>query len=115
MEAVLRAEGISYTKSDLRILEYIENHTEEFLLMSIGQLAAQLRMSEATVSRFVRHIGCGDFKELKSLSAVPEPELRCRFRTELWRGRCGVAAQWFSAGRASPSGRECPKLRGFDR
>lgn len=65
MEAVLRAEGISYTKSDLRILEYIENHTEEFLLMSIGQLAAQLRMSEATVSRFVRHIGCGDFKELK--------------------------------------------------
>ena len=66
MVVAIRAEGVSYTKSDLRILEYIENHTEEFLLMSIGQLAGELGMSEATVSRFVRHIGYGDFKELKS-------------------------------------------------
>ena len=64
MVLAIQAEGVSYTKSDLRIMEYIENHTDEFLLMSIGQLAAELQMSEATVSRFVRHIGYGDFKEL---------------------------------------------------
>ena len=66
MILAVRAENVSYTKSDLRIMEYIENHTDEFLLMSIGQLAAELQMSEATVSRFVRHIGYGDFKELKT-------------------------------------------------
>lgn len=66
MVLAIQAEGVSYTKSDLRIMEYIENHTDEFLLMSIGQLAAELQMSEATVSRFVRHIGYGDFKELKA-------------------------------------------------
>lgn len=40
MILAVRAENVSYTKSDLRIMEYIENHTDEFLLMSIGQLAA---------------------------------------------------------------------------
>ena len=66
MVLAIQAEGVSYTKSDLRIMEYIEKHTDEFLLMSIGQLAAELQMSEATVSRVVRHIGYVDFKELKA-------------------------------------------------
>ena len=58
-----------YTRSDKKILEFIEESTEEFLFMSIGQLAERLEMSEATISRFARHIGYGDFKELKSAVA----------------------------------------------
>ena len=46
-------------------MDFIENRTDEFLFMSIGQLARQLEVSEATISRFARHIGYHDFKELK--------------------------------------------------
>ena len=50
-------EDSKYTKSDLKIMDFIENYTDEFLFMSIGQLAKRLDMSEATISRFARHIG----------------------------------------------------------
>ena len=66
--AIPESEG-RYTRSDKKILEFIEESTEEFLFMSIGQLAERLEMSEATISRFARHIGYGDFKELKSAVA----------------------------------------------
>lgn len=35
--------------------------------MSIGQAADRLEISEATISRFARHMGCQDFKELKNV------------------------------------------------
>lgn len=54
------------TRADRRILEFIGSHTDEFLFMGIGQLARRLEISEATVSRFARHAGYQDFKELKS-------------------------------------------------
>lgn len=53
------------TKAESRILDYITNNTETFLFMSIGQLARDNDTSEATVSRFVRHVGCKNYKELK--------------------------------------------------
>ena len=65
---------IRYTKSDLKIREFIENSTEEFLFMSIGQLAQRLQVSEATISRFARHIGYRDFKDMKN--AVIQEESR---------------------------------------
>lgn len=55
-----------YTRSEERILEFIEEFTDEFLFMSIGQLAQRLEISEATISRFARHTGYRDFKELKN-------------------------------------------------
>ena len=33
----------------------------------LQQLAQQLELSDATVSRFARHVGCRDFKALKAL------------------------------------------------
>ena len=57
---------MKWTKSDLLIMEFIENHTDDFLFMSIGQLAQHLQVSEATISRFARHMGYHDFKEMKS-------------------------------------------------
>ncbi|WP_312432540.1 MurR/RpiR family transcriptional regulator [Lacrimispora sp.] len=53
------------TSADQKIIEYISSHTDVFLFMTIGQLSASLGLSDATVSRFARHVGCKDFKELK--------------------------------------------------
>ena len=55
------------TPAEQKLLEYIEGNREEFLFMTIGQLAAKLEVSEATISRFARHLGCQDFKQLKSI------------------------------------------------
>ncbi|MEF2795307.1 MAG: MurR/RpiR family transcriptional regulator, partial [Hydrogeniiclostridium sp.] len=55
------------TKADARILDYISQNTEEFLFLSIGQLANRLQLADATVSRFVRHVGCADYRELRQL------------------------------------------------
>ena len=55
------------TPAEQRILEFIEGNREEFLFMSIGQAADRLEISEATISRFARHMGCQDFKELKNV------------------------------------------------
>lgn len=53
------------TSAEKAILEYIEGHKETFLFMTIGELAQALNMSDATISRFARHMGCTDFKHLK--------------------------------------------------
>lgn len=53
------------TATEQSILEYITEHREAFLCMTIGQLSAELKISEATISRFARHVGCSDFKHLK--------------------------------------------------
>lgn len=53
------------TSTEQSILEYIAAHRDEFLCMTIGQLSDALGISEATVSRFARHVGCEDFRHLK--------------------------------------------------
>lgn len=53
------------TAAEQAIIEYITGHRDEFLCMTIGQLSAELNISEATISRFARHVGCCDFKHLK--------------------------------------------------
>lgn len=55
------------TAAEQSILEFIEGHREEFLFMTIGQLSEQLHVSDATVSRFAKHVGCRDFKHLKAI------------------------------------------------
>lgn len=55
------------TKAEAQILDYISNNTEGFLFSSIGQLSKILGVSEATISRFVRHLGCKDYKEFKQI------------------------------------------------
>ena len=55
------------TPAEHRLLEFIEGNREEFLFMTIGQLAKRMNVSEATISRFARHVGCQDFKQLKGL------------------------------------------------
>lgn len=59
-----------------KIIEYISSHTDVFLFMTIGQLSASLGLSDATVSRFARHVGCKDFKELKHVVIQQSTEHR---------------------------------------
>lgn len=53
------------TATEQAIIEYITGHRDQFLCMTIGQLSGELNISEATISRFARHVGCTDFKHLK--------------------------------------------------
>lgn len=55
------------TRAERSILDFINTNTDAFLFLSIGQLAERLGLSEATLSRFARHVGCRDFKALKTL------------------------------------------------
>ena len=54
------------TKDESRILDYISNNPEEFLLSSIGEVGEKLDVSGTTISR---RLGCGDYKELRRLVA----------------------------------------------
>lgn len=55
------------TRAEQKILDYVNTNPDTFLFLTIGQLARQLEVSDATVSRFARHVGCRDFKALKAL------------------------------------------------
>lgn len=66
MTITVPGRDVKYTKSDEKILEFMESHTDEFLFMSIGEVAKRLGISEATISRAARHLGYRDFKEMKN-------------------------------------------------
>lgn len=59
-------QGVSYTKSEQVLIDYIITSPQEFLALSIQELARRLGVSDATVSRFARHAGFADFKALKA-------------------------------------------------
>ena len=63
----LNVPAAELTRAEQKILDYINTNTEAFLFSSIGQLAQCLGLSDSTVSRFARHVGCRDFKALKAL------------------------------------------------
>ena len=58
-------EGITYTKAEKKIINYIYQNPSAVIFMSIQQLSAALGISESTISRFSRHAGYEDFKALK--------------------------------------------------
>ncbi len=86
------------TKAETRILDYILHNTEAFLFLSINRLARQLGVSEATLSRFVRHMGCRDYKELKQIvmeqMSVEGPA--AKLARTLNRDRAFTAADWIA-------------------
>lgn len=56
----------AYTPAEQVIMDYIVTNPQEFLLLSIKEVARRLEVSEATISRFARHAGFDDFKALKN-------------------------------------------------
>lgn len=61
---------VTYTEAEHAIIDFIASCPAEFLVLSIQQLSARLGVSDATVSRFARHAGFRDFKELKAVVAA---------------------------------------------
>ena len=57
---------VHFTKTEKKIIEYIIASPQEFIRRSIGEVARCIGSSEPTVSRFARHSGYADFKELKN-------------------------------------------------
>lgn len=61
-----KLDGIEITKSEEKIINYIYQNISIIPVLSIGELSKELDMSVATLSRFVRHIGYENYKELKT-------------------------------------------------
>ncbi len=59
-------EGVALTKSEEKIVNYIYNHLAMIPYLSIDKISKELNISAATFSRFVRHIGYADLKDLKA-------------------------------------------------
>lgn len=53
------------SKKELEILEYVHDHSDEIVSMSIQQFANNIHYSTSTVLRFCRKLGYSGFSELK--------------------------------------------------
>lgn len=57
---------IHFTRTEKKLIDYIIANPQDFIRMSIGDVARCVGSSEPTVSRFARHCGYTDFKELRN-------------------------------------------------
>lgn len=55
-----------FTKTEQKIINYIIENPDSFVHITISDAARAIGSSEPTISRFARHCGYADFKELKS-------------------------------------------------
>ena len=69
MAMEINARSAKLTSAETRIVDYIMCNPSRFILLAINQVADELEISEATISRFVRHCGFKDYKELKNYVA----------------------------------------------
>ncbi len=53
------------TKADVRIANIVAEHFKAVLTMTISELAAQAEVSEITLQRFCKKLGCNGFQALK--------------------------------------------------
>lgn len=62
-----RIDGMSnqFTKTDWKIVQYIKNHTQEFIGGSAQDLADQIGVSDASVIRFAQKVGFSGLNEFK--------------------------------------------------
>ena len=100
MDLRLPAAAGELTRAEQKILDYINTNSDAFLFSSIGQLAQQLELSDATVSRFARHVGCRDFKALKSLVLEQSPGPAVKLAATLSQGARFSPQAWLERQRA---------------
>ena len=100
MDLRLPAAAGELTRAEQKILDYINTNTDAFLFSSIGQLAQRLELSDATVSRFARHVGCRDFKALKSLVLEQSPGPAVKLAATLSQGARFSPQAWLERQRA---------------
>lgn len=100
MDLRLPTDAGELTRSEKKILDYINTNTDTFLFSSIGQLAERLELSDATISRFARHVGCRDFKALKSLVLEQSPGPAVKLAATLSGGERFSPHAWLERQRA---------------
>lgn len=66
---------VDFTKTEKKLINYIIENPSSFVHMSIGELAKKVGSSEPTISRFARHCGYKDFKELKNAILLHQEHL----------------------------------------
>ena len=88
------------TRAEQKILDYINTNTDAFLFSSIGQLAQQLELSDATVLPVCPARGCRDFKALKSLVLEQSPGPAVKLAATLSQGARFSPQAWLERQRA---------------
>lgn len=66
-----------FTKTEKKIADFVKNHVNQVLFMSITDLAEACEVADASVHRFCRTLGMKGYQEFKmklSLSITPEQE-----------------------------------------
>ena len=84
-----------FTKTERRIMNYILENPADFIHMSIGEAARRVGTSEPTISRFARHCGYSDFKELKTALLERQEEILPPWNVPTplrWKGCCGISS-----------------------
>ena len=66
-----------FSGTEQRIVNYILNHREEAPTMTAAQLARRSGTSEATISRFCKHLGFDNYRQLPVL-AGPRPHAQAQ-------------------------------------
>lgn len=61
----LRKPNFKITKSDKIILKYVQENLEKIPYIQISHMAKEIGIGEATVTRFVKKIGCKGFQDFK--------------------------------------------------
>lgn len=59
-------DGVTLTQTDEKIIDFIYQNIALVPYLTIAQCAKELGVSIATLSRFVRHVGFSNYKELRS-------------------------------------------------
>jgi len=62
---ILDAEPPSFSKSDKKLAAHIRSSPQDVIHLAIGQLARRAAVSEPTVNRFCRKLGCKGFRDFK--------------------------------------------------
>jgi DNA-binding MurR/RpiR family transcriptional regulator len=74
LEAKLRAGWLNFARTEEAIARYLLANPDDIPFETGATIAAGARVSEASVTRFVRRLGYADFKDLKrALRAKPRP------------------------------------------
>lgn len=73
IEIIMQTYSTRFTKSEIKIADYIKKHHESVMYMSITELSDLIGVGEATVLRFCRKIGYKGYQDFK-LAIAKEPD-----------------------------------------
>lgn len=72
-EVIIQAHKRSFTKSELKVADYILEHGSKVIYLTLQELSRETGVGEATVMRFCNKIGCEKFASLRLLIAQEIP------------------------------------------